>query len=160
MALNAEPLFEALLARFTPLSPTPFVTLSRRGRHFSEVLASEQPALFIEGRHQKPMQTRGLGAVWEIGALLTIYCRNDDPAVAPMTQINSLIHTVRQALERQTDEQSPMGSPRNQTTLGGLCQTCWISDKDPHGVVIDEGLIDQQAAIFIPIDMIVVEETG
>lgn len=153
MPLDAEPLFAALFARLQTLSAS-FRTISRV--HPRDLPSPQiQPAIYLEGRSRRPKQEIGRKAVWTVGALATIYCRNDsNPGTAPMTQINALIKLVDAALERQGGEQSPMGSPHNQTTLGGLCQVCWISESDPHGVQIFEGIQDNQAMVLIPIDMI------
>jgi hypothetical protein len=119
-----------------------FHTASRRVRHWSDVQASEQPALFLAVGPQTPQQVRNLPPKWMLDAKLYVYAHADGN-LDPGPILNNLIDAVEAALQPSVNKVTQ--------DLGGLVSHAWI-----EGVVeTDEGTLGEQAVAVIPIRMLV-----
>jgi hypothetical protein len=120
-----------------------FVTQSLRLKQWDDVPSAAQPAQFLHQGPQKNDQLPGTLALskWTWPYTLWIYFRGDsnqwDDANNPVTVINDLVDGVEKVLD-------PV--PGERQTLGGLCYHCWM-----EAALWDDGLVDNQAVILIPI---------
>lgn len=81
-----------------------------------------------------------------IDAEVWIYCKTEDPTIAPGIQLGNLVDAVRLAFK--------VDNPQfNTLTLGGLVQHCWIEGKS----IFDPGDMDSQnrARAMIPVRILV-----
>ena len=134
--MTRETIYSAL---FTKLTGIPgLVTCSRRLKHYSEVPAIMQPALYQTQASQHVTQIKGLPSQYSLEAKIWMYTSNTDPAISPATALNNLLDQVDQILKPSI--------PEDKQTLGGLVEHCWIDGE----IVTDEGgLGDQAVAVFI-----------
>jgi len=147
MNVSRESVFQAL---FTLVSGAliggqpAFVTTSRRLQQWSNVAPAQQPALFVMEGNQSAGESGPYGLTrWELRAHLFIYARvGADPEETPSTTLNNLVDAVEWAI---------LNVPKGQAqTLGGLVSDCRIVGE----VVIDEGVLDQQALAIVPVSII------
>jgi hypothetical protein len=136
-----EPIYEALFALLA--NAAGFATASRRLRHWSDVAAMEQPALFLAQKSETAEQQRGLPTKWSCDVDLYLYCHAPDEVTAPSTVLNPLLDAVEAAL-------APLGGAdiaANTQTLGGLAYRAWINGK----IETDEGTLGGQSVAIVPI---------
>jgi len=131
--MNRENIYLALftLVRNAAL----FKTASRRLKIWSDVNASDKPAVFLAQRGE--IYGQGSEATPQkviLKADIYIYTNiGKDPNIIPATQLNGLVDAVDTALA---------GSPvTGQQTLGGLVSHCWIEGD----IVLDPGDLDGTA---------------
>jgi hypothetical protein len=142
--MNREAIYAALFALVG--NAAAFATASRRLRHWTDVPAIEQPALFQVQKSETAKTRRGLPTEWTLAADLYLYCQAPDETTAPATILNPLIDAVVAAL-------APGGGDlaQNAQTLGSLVSHCWIAGK----IETDEGALGGQAVAIIPIELVV-----
>jgi hypothetical protein len=116
-------------------------------RHWTDVQASDQPALFVTQRGEVSEKRIGQLNKWTLDVLVYIYCQapTDRTPVAPA--LNALIGAVRAAVS--TDPSGP-GRAQNRCTLGGLVFDTWIEGK----IETDEGFLGQQGVAKISVRII------
>jgi hypothetical protein len=136
-----EPIYAALFA--LAAGATSFVTVSRRLRHWSDVGAAEQPALFMIQKSETAEERRPLPAKWRASVDLYLYVQAPDELTSPATVLNPLLDAVETALAPD-----PVGHVQ---TLGGLVSHCWIAGR----VQTDEGVLGGQAVAIVPIEILV-----
>lgn len=139
--MNREPIYAALFALLQ--NAAPFVTASRRLRHWSDVGAAEQPALFMIQKSETAEAKRPLPPKWRARVDLYLYAQAPDEATPPATILNPLLDAVEAVLA--PDPASEVQS------LGGLVQHCWIAGK----IETDEGVLGGQAVAIVPIEILV-----
>ena len=139
--MNRELIYQTLFAKVA--AATGFVTASRRLRHWSDVAAAEQPALFQVQKTESVRRDPGLPPRWLLAADLFVYAQAPDDATSPATVINPLLDAIETAL-------AP-GAVDNLQTLGGLVAHCWIAGR----VETDEGVLGGQAVAIVPIEILV-----
>ena len=139
--MNREPIYAAL---FGLVSGVPgIVTASRRLKHWNDVPAVDQPALFQIQKGETGEQAQGLPMKWTLAAEIYLYVNSgDDPAGIPATELNNLLDLIELALAPNF---------RGVQTLGGLVSHCWISGR----IETDEGSLGSQAVAIIPISITV-----
>ena len=148
MALDAEPLFEALEERFIAIPA--FKLVSRKLKHWARVDPKSQPALFIEGTDREPEQEIGVPTIWHIGAVAIVYFRTDaDPKAPPMVQVNQLLALIEGALELGPEEEPNPDNPLF-TTLGGQAHWAWIGG----AIRIQATARDNQGMFVVPIEIV------
>lgn len=142
--MNREALYGSLFALVSGAAG--FVTASRRLRHWSDVAAQEQPALFMVQKRETAVRQRGLPPKWTLTVDLFVYARAPDDVSPAGPVINPLLDAIEAAL-------APLGpdAAGNAQTLGGLAYQAWISGQ----IETDEGVLGGQAVAIIPIDIIV-----
>lgn len=144
MLSGREAIYSAL---FDLVSNVPgLVTKSRRLKHWDDVAAEMQPALFQAQKTQAAQpRPQGTPAKWTLRAELFLYVNSgQDPEAVPATQLNDFMDAIEAALAP-----SPVSGLQ---TLGGLVQHCWISGE----VLTDEGTLGPQAVAIIPIEILAV----
>ena len=136
-----EPIYAALFA--LAASAASFVTVSRRLRHWSDVGAAEQPALFMIQKSENAEERRPLPVKWRASVDLYLYAQAPDKLTAPATVLNPLLDAVEAALAPD-----PVGHVQ---TLGGLVSHCWIAGR----IQTDEGVLGGQAVAIVPVEILV-----
>ena len=142
--MTREPIYAALFARLA--SAAPFVTASRRLRHWDEVGPTEQPALFQVQKRETAKEAEGSPTVWRAEVDLYLYCQAPDDETAPAIVLNPLVDAIEAALV-------PSGADLASGTqsLGGLVKHCWIAG----AIETDEGALGGQAVAIVPIEILV-----
>jgi len=143
--INREAIYQALFDLVKDLPG--FVTTSRRARLAKDVAAEEQPALFVEEGPGETVQiqAQGLPAKHFLHVDLGFYARlNEDRNAAPGSILNPLIDAIEAALEPEADQENQ--------TLGGRVEYCRITGK----IEKNEGLLDGQASVVIPVEILAV----
>ena len=136
-----EPIYAALFALVQ--SAAPFVTVSRRLRHWSDVGAAEQPALFMIQKTETAEERRPLPVKWRASVDLYVYAQAPDETTAPSTVLNPLLDALEAALAPD-----PVSHVQ---TLGGLVQHCWIAGR----IATDEGVLGGQSVVIVPVEILV-----
>ena len=139
---------EAIAVALFNLVKTPgaLVTTSRRLKHWSDVPAEEQPALFqAQGKEAVDTSAQKMGApnTHKIEFQLYIYTHSTDPTAPPSTLLNQILDAIEAAM-------TP--TPGTKQTLGGLAQHAFISGS----IETDEGVLGDQAVAIIPIEVLTV----
>jgi hypothetical protein len=135
-----EPIYAALFA--LAAGAANFVTASRRLRHWSDVGAAEQPALFMIQKSENAEERRPLPVKWRASVDLYLYVHAPDELTSPATVLNPLLDAVEAALA--PDPVSHVQS------LGGLVSHCWIAGR----VQTDEGVLGGQAVAIVPVEIL------
>lgn len=139
--MTREPIYEALFALLA--NAAGFATASRRLRHWSDVPAIEQPALFMAQKSETAEQRRGLPTKWTCDVDVYLYCHAPDELTAPTTVLNPLLDAVEAALATL----SGADIATNTQSLDGLAYHTWINGK----IETDEGTLGGQSVAIIPI---------
>ncbi len=139
--MTREPIYAALFATLSAAAP--FVTSSRRLRHWSDVGPAEQPSLFLVQKSETAQRRKGLPPKWTLAVDLFVYARAPDDVTSAATVLNPLIDAIESAL-------APT-SPTTTQTLGGLVEHAWIAGK----IETDEGVLGGQAVAIVPIEILV-----
>lgn len=139
--MTREPIYAALFALVSRSAG--FVTVSRRLRHWTDVGAAEQPALFQIQKSESAEERAKLPPKWRATVDLYIYAQAPDELAAPATVINPLLDALAAALAPD-----PLS---NVQSLGGLVAHCWIAGK----IQTDEGVLGGQAVAIVPIEILV-----
>ncbi len=134
-----EPIYSALFALLSGCAP--FVTASRRLRHWSDVGPAEQPALFVVQKSETAERRAGLPTKWRASVDVYVYAHAPDETTAPATALNPLLDAIEAAL-------APQGAVQ---TLGGLASHAWIAGK----IETDEGVLGGQAVAILPVEILV-----
>jgi hypothetical protein len=139
--VNRELVYQALFTKVG--SAAGFVTAGRRLRHWSDVAAAEQPALFQVQKFETVKRDAGLPPKWTLGIDLFVYAHAPDDVSPAASVINPLLDAVEAALAPDLVS--------NLQTLGGLVAHCWIAGK----IETDEGVLGGQAVAIVPIEILV-----
>ncbi|WP_374335584.1 hypothetical protein [Leeia sp.] len=138
--MNREAIYSALFARLTTVPG--LVVCSRRLRHWTDVRAAEQPALFMAQGSEQAVPgdpVRGLPTQWTLQVDVYLYARTDG-GLAPGTVMNPLLDALEAALK-------PDNAMQRCQTLGGLVEHCWIEGE----LETDEGTLGDQAVCIVPV---------
>jgi len=137
-----EPIYAALFAKTAGFSD--IKTRSRRLKHWADVPAKAQPAIYMIQSGETNERVRGLPAKWRLKAEFYIYVHpGESDKIIPSQQLNPIIANIREALE--VDD-----LVANTCTLGGLVSHCWISGE----VEIFDGVLGAQAVAIVPIEIL------
>lgn len=141
--ISREPIYAALFAQVAAAAH--FVTAGRKLRHWSDLTAAEQPALFMRQKLEEATIT-ALGApiVWKLVIELYVYAHASDPYIAPTTVLNPLLDAVQSALAPSpVTGMQDLGVPE-------MVQHASIAGK----VEITEGVLRDQAVAVIPVEIL------
>lgn len=142
--MNREIIFAKLFSLISGVSS--FVTTSREVRPWSDVMPSEQPALFMGQGDQNVTTKIGLPSRYDMHVAFYLYCnRESNPEELAATQLNNNLDAIQEALKP-----SPI---TGMNTLGGLVFNCVIDGR----IETDEGLLGPQSVAIIPVKITVVE---
>jgi hypothetical protein len=142
--MKREPIYAALFDLLAGAAN--FATASRRLRHWTQVAAAEQPALFMVQKKEIAKAAEGVPTVWRAELDLYVYCQAADDVSAPALALNPLIDALEAAL-------APQGADgiAGVQTLNGLAKHCWISGT----IETDEGALGGQAVAIVPVEILV-----
>jgi hypothetical protein len=141
--LNSELIFSTL---FTVLQGCyQFTTSSRLLRHWSEVIPSEQPALFMTQRDPVVKQTERMPDIWTLGADVYLYAQQPDQETSVDPTLNAIIDAVRSILQPSGADAAKYGV----NTLNQLVKRLWIEGN----IQTAEGALGGQGVAIIPVKM-------
>lgn len=143
--IERETIYLALFELLSDLAETNgVVTVARKLRHWADVSAVEQPAIFQIQRNEVPTQTRGLPTKWKLNVDIYIYVNSgDDPVASPAKILNPILDAL--------EELFPPSEENGQIqTLGGLVSHCWISGT----IETSEGVLGSQEVAIVPIEIL------
>jgi len=138
--VTREPIYAALFAKLAAAAP--FVTTSRRLKHWTDTPGSEQPALFMaQKRESVQPNTQGPGLppkyLLEVDVYVYAKARSN---TAPGPLINPLLDAIDTAL-------AGVPASNGKQTLGGLCEHAWVEGE----IETDEGTLGDQAVAVVPV---------
>lgn len=142
--MNRETIYQALFDLVDSTARAAgAVTTSRKLRHWADVPAVEQPAVFQAQRNESSDQARGRPEKWTLNVDLYVYVNTSaDPAAAPTTLLNPIIDALDDAFQSC--------APDGPVTLGGLVSHAWITGP----IETSEGLLGDQEVAIIPIEIV------
>lgn len=139
--MTRETIYAALYAKLTAIPG--IVTTGRRLKHWSDVPAEQQPALYLIQRNETPSQVKGVPAKWSLKADLYLYVNTgNDENIAPATLLNPLLDAIEAVLAVE-----PFSGFQ---TLGGLVSHAWIAGT----IETSEGVLGNQEVAIIPIEIL------
>ena len=142
--MNREAVAAALFALASSVAG--FKVTSRRLKHWSDVPAEDQPALFqSQGKELVDTAAAKMGApnTHKFDFQIYIYVHSSDAAVVPSSLLNPILDAIEAKLAT---------TPGTKQTLGGLVQHAFISGS----IETDEGVLGDQAVAIIPIEVLAV----
>ncbi len=135
-----EQIYAALFAKVAAAAN--FTTISRRLKHWADVPAGDQPALFMAQRKEIAQTVPGLQTVFVMHVDLYLYANTGgDSTTSPSTILNPLLDSVLASIAFDV--------VTNKQTLGGLVQYCVVDGE----IATDEGVLGNQGVAIIPIQM-------
>jgi hypothetical protein len=140
--MNREAIYGALFALLSRAAP--FATAARRLRHWSDVAAAEQPALFLVQKRETAQRRSGQPTRWTLLVDLYVYARAADELSPPAAVLNPLLDAIDAAL-------GPDNAASNRQTLGGLIEHAAIGG----AIETDEGALGGQAVAIVPVEVVV-----
>ena len=141
--ISREPIYAALFEQIAGAAQ--FITTGRKLRHWSDLTAAEQPALFMRQKLEvATVAALGAPTVWKLVVEFYVYAHASDPYLAPTIVLNPLIDAVQSALAASpvTGVQD-LGLPR-------MVQHAYIAGK----IEITEGVLRDQAVAVIPVEIL------
>jgi hypothetical protein len=136
--INREAIYAALYQKLT--TSAGYATTSRRLKHWADVPAEQQPALFMAQRNEVASVITGEPTVWTLNVDVYIYASNDGLAdTGPI--INPLLDAIEECLRPIHD-----GLPQ---TLGDLVHYARIEGS----IETDEGTLGAQSVAIVPISI-------
>lgn len=160
MALQREPIFEALFTRLQSATAGTVKYWTRRLEGWDTTAPPMEPALcLIKGGERPNYPANGVGAIWLLSAHILVYVRDDgsnESVIDP--RFNAIMTAIEGALEMQPGETPSNGRPAfpplagapASTTLGGLCAYCRISGD----VEVYQGVISNSGFLKIPVEIL------
>ncbi len=143
--INREPIYSAVFALLADIDG--MKTVSRRLRHWADVHAVEQPAIFQTQTGEIPEQILKIPTKWKLNVCLWVYVNSgDDPTASPAILLNPIIDAL-EALFPSSEEDGPI------QTLEGLVSHCWITSP---GIETFEGLLGEQEVAKIYLEILTV----
>ena len=141
--ISREPIYAALFGRVA--GAVLFVTAGRKLRHWSDLTAAEQPALFMRQKFEVVTVTAlGAPTMWKLGVELYVYVHASDPYIAPTAVLNPLLDAVQSALApAPVTGLQDLGVPE-------MVQHACIAGK----IEITEGVLRDQAVAVIPVEIL------
>lgn len=138
-----ETISTGLFAILQTLTPSPFKTVSRKLKLWSEVAFEEQPAMFMTEHNEHPgAQPPGLPPNRVFKYKLFIYQRVEDTELGSLL-LNNLLDAIDGALKTATSIST------NKITLGNRVYQVWVDGE----VTKDPGDLDNQALALYQISV-------
>src|SRR4051812_4667554 len=142
-------------------SAAQFTSANRRLRHWADVAATEQPALFMsEKGGQAAIKKLGAPIVWTLYAEFYVYAHSSDFYLAPAAILNPLLDALEAALAPSpTTGIQNLGLPPSLGRKAGnhtirsssqMVQHAYIAGK----LQTDEGVLGDQAIAIVPIEIL------
>lgn len=141
---NFEPIYQALFDRLK--LATGVKTASRRLKHWTDVPAKDQPALFTSQGGEAPEQVRGMPPKWRLTVDVYVYVTVPSEKTAPATLLNPILGAVRDAMAPSEG----VDRINRVQSLGGLVSHAWINGQ----IEVYDGVLGDQAVAMIPIEIL------
>jgi hypothetical protein len=147
--VTRETIYAACFAKITAgalvAAGGPFRIVERGLKHWNDVPAVEQPALFQTQRVETAIRLgRGAALTWTFHLELYLYAYNGDQSgVASAIAMNPLVDWVESKLAPGPAEEAQ--------TLGGLVSSCGIVGT----IETDEGALGPQSMAIIPVEIVI-----
>ena len=137
--MNREPIYAALFAKLAAVPG--IVTASRKLKHWSDVAAIEQPALFMAQGTETAIRAAGLLTKWVLDVKVYVYV-NTTGVDAPATSLNPILDAI-EAIMRPAiaGAQQSLGNLAHDVRIEGVIET-------------DEGSLGDQAIAIVPVRII------
>jgi hypothetical protein len=135
--MDREAIYSALFDKLS--NAAEFITVSRRLKHWSDVAAADQPALFQAQRREIVEGEPGLPRMHLLHVDAYIYASTGDPDASPGEMINPLLDAIEAALAPD-----PI---TNKQRLGGLVEHVWVEGE----IETDEGTLGDQGVCIVPL---------
>jgi hypothetical protein len=146
MIANREAIYAALFAVVS--ASAPFVTMSRRLKHWGDLAMEQQPALFMAQKPEGVTQQKGLPSKHNLAVEFFVYAKTgEDESQIPATIINPLIDAIEAALAPD-----PVLGYFPLIVNGQTISHCWIDGQIDN----DEGVLGSQALAIIPVRILAV----
>ena len=146
LSVSRERVLEALFSKLSRTTfrdvcgKTMFVSCSRRLQLWSDVPASQRPALFMTEHHETPTyRSENTPAVTTISVDVFVYIDASDRSRVPSTDLNSILDGIDAALAPGPGEQ--------RQTLGGIVSHCRMEGQ----ILKDPGDLDGDGLLIIPV---------
>lgn len=140
--IEREKIYSALFDLVSEAAP--FITKSRRLRHWADVNAGEQPALFMaESGATAKYGGRALPTTWILMVRLFVYAHSSDPYRSPSIILNPLLDAVEQAL-----------LPNPTTGIQNLGVQGVRHARIEGKIDTDEGILGDQAVAVMPVEIL------
>lgn len=138
--MNREAIYSPLWARLSALPE--FKTKSRRLKHWADVPADDQPALYMAQTGETAQTTTGLETKWTLRLDLYVYVQSGDEAPGPIINplIDSICNTIN-AIHPVTG--------RSILNVPGL-EYCRVEG----AIDTDEGTLGSQSVAIIPVTIL------
>ena len=148
----------ALFARLQTICDTDFAFYSRAYVDPSSIPV--QPALLLVAERYNTKIERGKPNVWFVFVSVLLFCKAAEGETSPETQMNGLINSVENALQRQSGEPVIDNTNLTETNLGGLVSRVsiqsWVA---ATGIELMMSVTGQSAAI-IPVEIMMTVPSG
>jgi hypothetical protein len=153
--ITRETVYKAFYDSLVALKGTAGIVLvNRRLFHWSDVPATQQPALFVVQGAEQAVQKKGFPTKWLLNPKIWVYVNtNDDPNigiqsilnsdVTPATLLNPILDLIESTFPWMEDTSG-------MTALGGLASHCWISGT----IETFEGLLGPQEVAIVPVEIL------
>lgn len=138
--MKREPIFAALFARLAAVPG--LVTSSRVLKHWSDVPAEQQPALFQAQTRQQPITKTGEPSKWLLSVDVYVYARTGGGLV-PSAVLNQIIDGIEAAFP-----QHPVTGKHDI----GVAGVEWA--RIEGAIETDEGALGDQAVAIVPIQIL------
>jgi hypothetical protein len=139
--MSREAIYQAL---FTLASTSAdFVTASRRWKHWGDVDAASQPALYQNQKGEHIAAKNGLPPQRKLLVDLCLYANTGDPNQPSSSLLNPLLDALEAALAPDPVSQ--------RQTLGGLVSHAFING----ATEIFEGVLGAQAVAIVPVEILI-----
>lgn len=116
-------------------------------RHWTDVPAAGQPALFLAQGTETAERRSGQLTKWTLDCTIYVYCQAPDDRTPVAPTLNVLLGAIRGVFG---PDASGIGRVQNRQTLGGLAFDVWIDGK----IETDEGYLGQQGVAKVPVRII------
>ena len=139
--MSREIIYQALFSLAS--TSAAFVTTSRRWKHWGDVDAASQPALFQNQKGEHVTAKNGLPAQRKLLVDICLYANNGDPNQPSSSLLNPLLDALESALapDPVTERQ----------TLDGLVSHAFING----AIEIFEGVLGAQAVAIVPVEILI-----
>lgn len=148
--MTREQIYQAVFAFWQGLTvggAPAFVTATRYARHWDNVSAEEQPALYQMQVRETARYRKGLPTIWTLELKLLVYVRTNAQSSLPNITPSSIFNPLVDAIEAALVVDDPFN---NACTLGGLVSHCAIEGD----IEIYEGNLGDEAVVIVPVKIL------
>jgi hypothetical protein len=150
--VTREPIYAAILTQLETLVAAPYSmvipTISREFKEWSDVPASQQPAIFLVQEKEKSKTTYGQPNIWTLHPSVWAYATKDGDTLGVQT-LNTILDAIEKILSPPAA--AVPGRTPYVNTLGGLVNRCSVTGD----VDISGGYLGDQAVARVSLEVVV-----